>query len=123
MPMGFTTQAQGVPMPVPDLTNLQFLILGELLDHDRSGRDLRATLEEYGVLKSSPAFYQLMARMEDAKLVEGRYEPKVVEGHTVKERFYRITGSGSVAWEAAREFYCRVMQERGRLESGLLPNP
>jgi len=109
-------------MSVPDLTNLQFLLLGELLDQDRSGRQLRDTLQEHGVLKSSPAFYQLMARMEDAKLVEGRYEPKMVQGHPVKERFYHITASGSVAWESAREFYCRVMQEKGRLLGGLIPN-
>jgi DNA-binding PadR family transcriptional regulator len=107
-------------MPVPDLTALQFLILSALLDHDRSGRDLRAVLEEHGVLKSSPAFYQLMARLEDGKLVEGRYEPKVVDGHTVKERFYHITATGLSAWEAARDFYSRVMQ--GRQRANLVSN-
>jgi DNA-binding PadR family transcriptional regulator len=99
-------------MPLPDITHLQFLLLTALLDGERSGRELRGLLEQERHRKSAPAFYQLMARMEDAKLVKGRYDQKVVEGQIIKERVYEITASGVAAAEAVREFYAAIAQRR-----------
>jgi DNA-binding PadR family transcriptional regulator len=103
-------------MPIPDITHLQYLLLGGLVDGDRPGRELRGLLDQQGHRMSGPAFYQLMARMEDAKLVKGRYEQKVVEGQIIKERVYKINGGGVAAFEQARDFYAAVAARRLGLE-------
>jgi DNA-binding PadR family transcriptional regulator len=94
-------------MPLPDLTHLQFLVLAALMEGERSGRDIRGRLSKEGIPKSGPAFYQLMARMEEAGLVEGRYADVVIDDQVVKERRYTITGTGEVARERALDFYRR----------------
>jgi DNA-binding PadR family transcriptional regulator len=106
-------------MPLPDITHLQFLLLTALLDGERPGRELRTLLESEGHKKSGPAFYQLMARMEDAKLVKGRYEQKVVEGQIIKERVYTVTGAGTAAVADVQEFYAGLAARRSGLEGGL----
>ena len=70
-----------------------------------SGIAIRRRLAEFGAKKSGPAFYQLMARMEDADLVEGWYEQQIVDGQIIRERHYKITRSGSRSWQGSREFY------------------
>src|SRR3954451_19839409 len=92
-------------MPLPELTHLQFLVLSTLLDGERSGREVRERLAEAGERKSGPAFYQFMARLEDAGFVEGWYDQKVVDGQIIKERRYRVTGAGSEAFQDTRGFY------------------
>jgi len=92
-------------MPLPDLTHLQFLVLASLMGSKRAGRELRAKLAEQGVRKTGPAFYQLMARMEDARLVKGWYEQKIVDGQIIKQRWYEARADGLRAYNATREFY------------------
>ena len=92
-------------MPLPDITHLQFLVLASLFDGEQSGRFLRQKLEEDGERKSGPAFYQMMARLEDAGLVHGHYDRKIVEGQIIKERRYGITANGTTACRRAYEFY------------------
>lgn len=92
-------------MPVPDITHLQFLILSILGGLDRPGRDVRQKLADANVRKSGPAFYQLMARMEEAKLVKGEYRKIDIDGQAVQERWYKVTGAGMKAWERTRDFY------------------
>jgi len=84
---------------------LQFLVLASLFDGEQSGRFLRQKLAENGERKSGPAFYQMMARLEDAGLVRGHYDQKIVEGQIIKERHYRITGTGTKACRRAYQFY------------------
>lgn len=100
-------------MPVPDVTHLQYLLLVALLNGERTGRELRGELEQQGQRKSGPAFYQLMARMEDAKLVTGRYDQKIIEGQIIKERVYTITGSGAAAVADVDSFFAGLMARRG----------
>jgi DNA-binding PadR family transcriptional regulator len=104
-------------MPVPDLTHLQFFVLTSLLDGEQTGRHLREKLAEEGVRRSGPAFYQFMARLEDNRLVKGRYEQKVVEGQIIKERRYELTAAGVRALEQVRKFYAEHVRQgaRGRL--------
>jgi len=97
-------------MPLPELTHLQFLLLDALLYGELSGRSLRGIMEEQGVRKSSPAFYQLMARLEDGDLVKGRYVRKPIDGQEVRERLYEITNAGRTAHEETRLFYSRPLQ-------------
>lgn len=90
---------------LPTITHLQFLILEALSDAELAGRDLRELLSGFGVRNSAPAFYQMMARLEAAELVEGWYDQKLVDGQNVKERRYRLTTDGARSLEATRNFY------------------
>ncbi len=92
-------------MPLPSLTDLQFLVIESLLDGDRSGRQVREYMGTRGARKSGPAFYQLMSRLEDAGLVEGRYDDRDVAGHRLKERVYKLIGAGRRAYEQTIAFY------------------
>jgi DNA-binding PadR family transcriptional regulator len=88
-------------MKIPKLTSSQYLALSLLTEEELSGRNLRQKLSEHGQRSSAPAFYQFMARLEDAGYVKGRYQQKTIGGQAIKERVYTITGSGS---GARREF-------------------
>ncbi len=90
---------------LPAITHLQYVVLEAMAEADQAGRDLRALLADCGARSSAPAFYQMMGRLEDADLVEGRYEQRVVSGQHVKERRYRLTRSGERALQATRTFY------------------
>ena len=59
------------PGRMPDLTHLQFLVLGVLHAGEQPGRAVREALAEYGVRRTAAAFYQLMARLERDGLVDG----------------------------------------------------
>jgi DNA-binding PadR family transcriptional regulator len=100
---------------VPALTHLQYLVLGVLRVDEQPGRVLRQALAAYGVRRSGPAFYQLMARMEKARLVDGWYEPVVVGDQTVTERRYRITPEGERLWTRAHRFYDEVARLSSRM--------
>jgi DNA-binding PadR family transcriptional regulator len=102
-------------MSLPEITHLQFVILGSLMVGEQSGQSLRTELAKHKVRKSSPAFYQLMGRLEDSKLVEGRYEPVSINGYAVKERRYKPTGAGVRAWKRTCAFYARQSQAVGTI--------
>jgi DNA-binding PadR family transcriptional regulator len=90
---------------LPGLTHLQFLVLGVLLSGQQSGRVIRQAIERYGIRRSAPAFYQMMARLERDRMVEGWYEQVKVGDQSVTERRYRPTAAGSRMWERAYAFY------------------
>ena len=90
---------------IPEITHLQFLVLGMLLGAPHFGRGVRKELARHGVRRSGPAFYQMMARLEDAGLVAGEYDQKIVAGQIIKERLYGLTPAGAAAWAATRDFY------------------
>lgn len=90
---------------LPELSHLQFAVLEVLGTAERSGKDLRTGLSELGIKKSGPAFYQMMARLEDAKFVEGEYVQQIVDGQIIKERQYKITENGIRALNQTKKFY------------------
>ena len=96
---------------MPAITHLQFLVLGFLRAGERPGRFLRRALARRGISRTAPAFYQMMARLEDARLVAGAYDRKVVEGQIIKERRYTLTPAGEHAWNATRAFYTEAIAE------------
>jgi len=98
----------------PDITHLQFLVLTSLQEGERLGRTIRAELRRYGGRRSAPAFYQMMARLEEAGMVEGWYEQTVVQGQILKERRYRIAPAGRRAWTDTRDFYAAAIQAQPR---------
>ncbi len=96
-------------LSLPPLTHLQFLILGVVRAGETPGRVVREALMEYGVRRTAPAFYQVMSRLEKARLLEGSYEQVVVGDQAVTERRYRITKLGVTQWEATRQFYAEAV--------------
>ena len=90
---------------LPALTHLQFLVLGVLRANEQPGRVIRQAIATYGVRRSGPAFYQMMARLERDGLVEGWYEQITAGGQAVKERRYRIKPAGARLWSATQSFY------------------
>jgi len=100
---------------LPALTHLQFLVLGVLRNDDFAGRALREVLAGYGFRRTGPAFYQLMARLEKDRLVDGRYEQITVGDQAVTERHYRITADGKKRWSEARAFYEHVARAATKL--------
>lgn len=105
-------------MGLPQVTHLQFLVLAWLAKGEQFGRAIRARLEEMGELKSGPAFYQMMGRLEGAGFVRGRYDQKVVDGQIIKQRRYRITAAGRAAGARACAFYLEHRPEFGGPTSG-----
>jgi len=93
------------PKELPALTHLQFLVLGVLRANEQPGRVIRQAIATYGVRRSGPAFYQMMARLERDGLVEGWYEQITAGGQAVKERRYRIKPAGARLWSATQSFY------------------
>jgi DNA-binding PadR family transcriptional regulator len=98
---------------LPRITHLQFSVLALLQGGERPGKAVRQQLAELGMRRSGPAFYQLMSRLEDAELVEGRYDQKVIDGQIIKERFYTISEAGVEAWQATRDFYVETIRSAG----------
>ena len=96
---------------MPAITHLQFLVLGLLRGSERPGRYVRRALAKRGVTRSAPAFYQMMARLEDAGFVDGAYDQKIVDGQIIKERRYTLTSAGEAAWAATRAFYSEAIAE------------
>lgn len=90
---------------LPLITHLQFLVLEALSVDEQAGRQLRSLLSSVGVRNSGPAFYQMMARLEEAGLVEGWYEQTIIAGQNLKERRYRLTRAGLRAVSDTRAFY------------------
>ncbi|MEJ2205597.1 MAG: helix-turn-helix transcriptional regulator [Gemmatimonadota bacterium] len=101
---------------IPRLSHLQFLVIGAARGGTVPGREIRERLHDFGVRKSGPAFYQLMARLEDAGMVDGSYHQEIVEGQIIRERHYRVTAAGTRAWEASRTFYVEAIRGFGGAE-------
>jgi DNA-binding PadR family transcriptional regulator len=98
---------------IPEITHLQFLVLAMLRGGDLSGRVVRRALARHGVARSGPAFYQMMARLEDGGLVSGSYEQRIVDGQIIKERRYTLTPRSETAWTATRRFYADTIGQYG----------
>ena len=101
------------PRRVPEITHLQYLVLALLRDGPRLGRQVRHRLAQHGVRRSAPAFYQMMARLEDAGLVTGDYDQKIIAAQIIKERRYAVTPAGEQAWTATRAFYSEAIDTYG----------
>ncbi|MEE8587149.1 MAG: PadR family transcriptional regulator [Acidobacteriota bacterium] len=87
------------------MSHLQFAVLSILSGQGRPGREVREQLRKMGFRRTLAAFYQLMARLEEAGLVEGAYQRVEADGQFLRERRYRITALGQEAWQAAADFY------------------
>lgn len=95
------------------LPQLQFVIAFELMGGSRSGIELRESLTQQGFKKSLAAFYQVMSRMEESKLVKGAYSVSVDGGQTIKERRYELTPNGIARVNDTQAFYARSLARLG----------
>ena len=96
---------------IPTITHLQFLVLGLLREREQPGRVIREALAAHGVRRSAPAFYQLMARLERDRLVDGWYEQVSAGDQAVTERRYRLRPAGAKLWTEARDFYTSLIAQ------------
>src|SRR5512144_1726822 len=96
-------------MSLPQLTHLQFLVVSRILAGSASGRELREYMKDEGVRQSGPAFYQMMAALEDGGIVSGWYEQQIVDAQIIRERHYKLLAPGITAEKASREIYTRVI--------------
>ena len=74
-----------MPQP-PKLSHAQFAVLSSLMGGPASGREIRKRLAEFGMGQGGPAFYQLMARMEDGSatmFLTDMDRPGIVQTYTV----------------------------------------
>ena len=101
-------------MALPRLTHLQYLVVSELARQSAPGRAVRERLRQAGVRQSGPAFYQLMAGLEDGGFVSGWYEQQIVDGQIIRERHYKVLAAGLRALDDSRRFYgARAAQRPG----------
>src|SRR4029078_9594460 len=99
--------------------SMRFLGLGLLPPHEQPGRVLREALAAHGVKRSAPAFYQLMARLERDRLVDGWYEQVTAGDQAVTERRYRRRPSGAKLWAETRDFYSTLARtDSAKLRKG-----
>ena len=105
---------------IPRLTHLQFLVLGLLRGGEQPGRAIREAIAGHGVKRSAPAFYQLMARLERDRLVDGWYEQITAGDQAVTERRYRLRPAGARLWAETRDFYSALLAptDPARLRKG-----
>lgn len=92
---------------LPTITHLQAAILKQLRDSPLAGVAVRIGLCALGIKKEGPAFYQLMARMEEAGLIDSRKTPLTVGDQRYHECHYKITAKGRKELERTEEFYER----------------
>jgi len=79
--------------------------VAELARKSGAGRAVRERLKDVGVCQSGPAFYQLMATLEDAGFVSGWYEQQIVDSQIIRERHYKVLSAGTRAIDESRDFY------------------
>lgn len=89
------------------LTALQFAVMSFMGSRACKGVEVREMLKREGFMQTGPAFYQMMARLEEAKMVEGWYTQEIIDGQIIKERNYRLLPSGNSAVSETQEFYAR----------------
>jgi hypothetical protein len=87
---------QGPDVTASPLTKIEQAILQILnIDprHEIFGRDMRSMLRSRGFRRSAPALVFTMLSLEDKGLVDCREETRIVNGVTIKDRYYRAVAT------------------------------
>ena len=91
---------------IPHITHLQFAVLAALAQgEEKPGKYIRHILAAKGQVFSGPGFYQMMARLEKAGYLMGRYDQQMVDKQIIRERKYALLTAGYQALNETREFY------------------
>jgi len=87
------------------LSHSHFAVLDVLGTKERSGREIRESLHLHNIKKDGPAFYHLMAQLQDDKLVDGWFEEEIIDEQIIKKRFFLATAKGIHAWMCTRDYH------------------
>ncbi len=90
-------------MKPPEITALQFAVLGLLFSGEKSGQQLQRMLRRHGGPRTAAAFSQLIGRMQRAVYIDVMRENR--PGRRFSECRCRVTDLGVIVWQAARHFY------------------
>jgi hypothetical protein len=78
----------------PTLTKIEQAIV-QILNvdprHEILGRDIRSVLRDRGFRRSAPALVFTMMSLADKGFVDCREETRIVDGVTIRDRYYRAT--------------------------------
>ena len=92
-------------IPLPEMTALQFLVVGLLFAGPQSGTRLRRRIESSGVKIGPPSFSRLMVRMEEKGYLYAACESTPAGMRYVRPRRFEATDLGVAVWRRVREFY------------------
>jgi PadR family transcriptional regulator PadR len=79
------------------VTDATLDVLEVLLQAHRDGRDIHGWEIKKATRRSGPTVYGVMDRLEDASLIEGRWEDQDSSDRGPRRRYYRLTGAGVMA--------------------------
>ena len=108
---------------LPELTGLQYLVVGILFGGEMTSEELRGELVRRVGPRSGASFWRLMMRMSKASIVDFTHPSDRSadwKGQKYVERQYRyqVTDLGVVLWKKAREFYLGMEPPPADFEAG-----
>ena len=89
----------------PSLTLYQICILNAIGHSELKNVKLREILDNQGFKQKVAGFGDTMRRLEKKGLVTSRFSQSVVNGHTIKEKHFKISGKGMVSLFKAKNFF------------------
>ncbi len=108
---------------LPELTGLQYLVVGILFGGEMTSEELRAELVRRVGPRSGASFWRLMMRMSKASIVDfthpsDRSADWKGQKYVERQYRYRVTDLGVILWKKAREFYLGVEPPPADFEGG-----
>lgn len=97
---------------IPELTLVHATVIAIISGGDVPGKLIREELIQRGWSEIKPAFYNLMKRMEQKKLVIGEYAVIEHSTYAVRERRYRVAPKGALAYEEFLAFVKDISSKR-----------
>ncbi|MBN1910565.1 MAG: hypothetical protein JW818_12545 [Pirellulales bacterium] len=95
------------PKRLPEVTPLQFFVIGLLLQGEKTVPEIRRELNRLNVTGSSGALSRLMKRLCHRAYVCYRSEKGWIGKTPVERRVYCVSNLGLVVWRATRRFYAQ----------------
>ena len=96
-------------MSLPQMTPLQALVVNVLFDGEKTCRQIQEELAFRGVPMAMHLVYRLLNRAQLAGHVWARFRRwKTPEGHTVREKHYRVSSQGLDEWKKMVAFYAAM---------------
>jgi hypothetical protein len=90
---------------LPEVTPLQFLVVGLLFEGPQGGEELRRRISACGVPLSPPGFSRLVDRMERLGYLQIFCQNGPRGCRRVFPRRFEVTDLGVAIWTQARDFY------------------
>lgn len=94
-----------MPLLMPEMTPLQFLVVRLLFAGPQIGEVLRRKLGAIGIRLSPSSFTRLMERMDRAGYLQLHCRPSAKGCCLARPRCVEVTDLGVAVWTRVREFY------------------